>query len=102
VFIANLDFTLIDKRKQLMDSRGHSSRPELGVTVTLKSVDGSVELQVGDTGASIPEDQRDRVFERFHRIEGTHARTSPATSSTTTRTYAPRLSDDGSDDAGDV
>jgi nitrilase len=27
--IAELDFTLIDKRKQLMDARGHYSRPEL-------------------------------------------------------------------------
>jgi nitrilase len=27
--IADLDFTLIDKRKQMMDSRGHHSRPEL-------------------------------------------------------------------------
>jgi aliphatic nitrilase len=27
--IANLDFTLIDKRKNLMDARGHYSRPEL-------------------------------------------------------------------------
>src|SRR5215469_6217505 len=45
------------------------------VAVTLRPVDGAVELQVHDTGVGIPEEQRERVFERFHRIEGTHART---------------------------
>ena len=48
---------------------------EGAVTVTLKPVDGAAELRVRDTGVGIPEDQRTRVFERFHRIEGTQART---------------------------
>ena len=48
---------------------------EGSVSVTLQSVDDAVELRVRDTGIGIPEDQRSRVFERFHRIEGTQART---------------------------
>jgi signal transduction histidine kinase len=35
----------------------------------------AVELRVRDTGVGIPEEHRGRVFERFHRIEGSHART---------------------------
>ena len=46
---------------------------EGAVTISLKPVDGAVELQVRDTGVGIPEDQREKVFERFHRIEGTQA-----------------------------
>ena len=48
---------------------------EGAVIVTLTPVDGAAELRVRDTGVGIPEDQRTRVFERFHRIEGTQART---------------------------
>jgi nitrogen-specific signal transduction histidine kinase len=45
------------------------------VALTLKSVDGAVELRIRDTGVGIPEEHREHVFERFHRIESTHART---------------------------
>src|SRR5215831_4968192 len=45
------------------------------VALALKPVDGAVQLQVRDTGVGIPEEHRERVFERFHRIESIHART---------------------------
>ena len=45
------------------------------IALTLKSVDGAVELQVRDTGVGIPEEHREQVFERFHRVESTQART---------------------------
>lgn len=48
---------------------------EGSVTVMLESMEGAVQLQVRDTGVGIPEEHRERVFERFHRVEGTHART---------------------------
>ena len=49
------------------------------VDLTLKAVDGAVELRVRDTGVGIPEEHRARMFERFHRIEGAPARTHEGT-----------------------
>ena len=48
---------------------------EGSVTVTLQSRKHAVELQVRDTGIGIPAEHRERVFERFHRIEGAQSRT---------------------------
>jgi len=40
------------------------------IRVTLREVDGMAELRVVDTGVGIPAADLDRVFERFHRVEG--------------------------------
>ncbi len=45
------------------------------VALTLKPQDGAVELEVRDTGVGIPKEHLAHVFERFHRIESTRART---------------------------
>jgi signal transduction histidine kinase len=47
------------------------------VEVRAGEADGAVELVVVDTGAGIPAEHVSRVFERFHRVEG--SRTGPGT-----------------------
>ena len=49
------------------------------VEVRLRAVDGRAELTVRDTGAGIPKEELGRVFERFHRVEGTSGRTHEGT-----------------------
>ncbi|HXN32148.1 MAG TPA: ATP-binding protein, partial [Polyangiaceae bacterium] len=48
---------------------------EGSIRVALRAIDGAVTLEVTDTGGGIPERELPRVFERFHRVEGTRART---------------------------
>ncbi len=46
------------------------------IAVRLRQVDGhKVELAVSDTGTGVPPHELPRLFERFHRVEGAHART---------------------------
>ena len=52
---------------------------EGGVTVTLKSLDKCVELQVSDTGSGIPKQELPHLFERFHRVGGARGRTHEGT-----------------------
>jgi signal transduction histidine kinase len=47
---------------------------EGAITVRQHAVDGGVELEVSDTGVGIRADELPRLFERFHRIEGSRAR----------------------------
>lgn len=49
------------------------------VTLKLRNAGSAVELSVRDTGVGIPESELSRVFERFHRVESTRARTHEGT-----------------------
>jgi PAS domain S-box-containing protein len=45
------------------------------IEVRLRPVDGHIELEVRDTGTGIPAEEMPRLFERFHRVEGSRGRT---------------------------
>jgi PAS domain S-box-containing protein len=46
-----------------------------GVTVALGEADGEAVLSVADTGVGVPADELPRLFERFHRVQGSQSRT---------------------------
>ena len=43
------------------------------IDVTARGLMGAVELSIADTGAGVPAEHLSRVFERFHRVEGSRA-----------------------------
>src|SRR6185503_4843083 len=45
------------------------------ITVRLRPRDNGVQLTVGDTGVGVPSHELPHIFERFHRVKGSLART---------------------------
>lgn len=45
------------------------------ITVSLRRVRGAAELRVRDTGVGIPKSELTKIFQRFHRVEGSKGRT---------------------------
>lgn len=59
----------------LCDNAVKYNRPNGNATVSLKKLrDNGVELSVKDTGIGIPFADRDRVFERFYRVNKSHSK----------------------------
>lgn len=49
------------------------------IEVRLRSIDGAAELEIRDTGVGISEQDRPHVFDRFHRVKDTRARSHEGT-----------------------
>jgi two-component system sensor histidine kinase TctE len=56
--------------ENLVDNALRYAPRETPVTVSVRARDGELELVVVDAGRGIPECERERVFERFHRVAG--------------------------------
>lgn len=66
-------FMLRELLNNLLDNAVRYTQPGGQVTVRLRQEPGRVLLTVEDSGPGIPEAERERVFERFHRVLGTGA-----------------------------
>jgi two-component system OmpR family sensor kinase len=60
--------------ENLVDNALRYAPRDSAVTVSVRPHDEGVELAVLDAGRGIPESERERVFERFHRVAGDHTR----------------------------
>ncbi|HEX6319474.1 MAG TPA: ATP-binding protein [Burkholderiales bacterium] len=60
--------------ENLVDNALRYAPRESAVTVSVRVQEDGIELAVVDAGRGIPEAERERVFERFHRVAGDHTR----------------------------
>ena len=67
--VKGLEFGLAALLRNLLDNAARYSPPEGQVRVTSGAADIEVFLAVDDSGPGIPEEERERVFERFYRLQ---------------------------------
>ena len=58
----------------LCDNAIKYNKPQGSVTVSVQKKEDGVLLTVKDTGIGIPEEEQDRIFERFYRVDKSHSR----------------------------
>ena len=63
----------------LMENAVKYNLPGGSVTVTLRRTEEQVELEVADTGVGIPEEDLDKVFRRFYRVDKARSRAAGGT-----------------------
>jgi signal transduction histidine kinase len=60
-------------RNLVRNAVAHTERGDR-VAVLARAHDSQLDISVSDTGPGIPADQLDRIFERFHRVDGSRSR----------------------------
>lgn len=69
------DHALLDQMTtNLISNAIHYNKPAGKVDVVVTPCDSSVILQVSDTGIGIPEQDREKIFERFYRVDKSRSR----------------------------
>lgn len=58
----------------LTDNAIKYNHPGGSVTLQIEENDQNIQLSVTDTGIGIPEEHRDRIFERFYRVDKSHSK----------------------------
>lgn len=64
------EFELRSLLENLIDNALRYAPRESAVTVSVRRDEGQVRIEVADAGPGIPRAERQRVFERFHRVAG--------------------------------
>jgi two-component system sensor histidine kinase KdpD len=68
--LVSLDFVLmIQVLTNLLDNAAKYSPPDAPITISAQQVGTTLEIAVADRGVGIPESERERIFDKFHRAE---------------------------------